>query len=199
MVSVESPSFHAGSLVTVRPVKYGVSSLTDFVSERLHCQLELCTCWHDGSETVVLTTPRATLWKLHCIHGVKRSPLRFTIAAALFSVAVVRKSSPDLHTTDQDNQEVDPFPGVVSAACGRVSKLCGDSSTCSSILGVDLLTCVCLVCGTLVLDNIVDGFQPYLVSLATRTQLDLSSTSSTTVGELSPAGSPLEPVALSCA
>ena len=35
--SVESPSFHAVSLVTVRPVKYGVSSLTDFVCERLHC------------------------------------------------------------------------------------------------------------------------------------------------------------------
>ena len=32
-------AFRAGSLVTVRPVKYGISSLVAFVSERLHCQL----------------------------------------------------------------------------------------------------------------------------------------------------------------
>ena len=46
--SVESPSFHAGSLVTVIPVKYFVLSLTHFVSERLRCCLVLCACWHDG-------------------------------------------------------------------------------------------------------------------------------------------------------
>ena len=54
-----SSSFHAGSLVTVRSVKYGVSSLTDFVSERLHCHLVLCACWHNGSKAYVLVTRRA--------------------------------------------------------------------------------------------------------------------------------------------
>ena len=53
-------AFQAGSRVTVRPVKYGVSSLMDFVSERLHCHLVLCACWHDGSEAVVSITLRAT-------------------------------------------------------------------------------------------------------------------------------------------
>ena len=67
--------FHAESLVTVRSVKYVVSSLTDFVSERLHCHLVLCACWHDGSKVYVLVTPRATLWKPSCFLGVNRSPL----------------------------------------------------------------------------------------------------------------------------
>ena len=32
-----------------------------FVCEGLHCDPILCACWHDGSETVVLKTLRATL------------------------------------------------------------------------------------------------------------------------------------------
>ena len=54
----------------------------------LHCDLILCVCWHDGSKACILETPLATLWKLSCFRGVKRSPLRFTISA-------VRESTPD--------------------------------------------------------------------------------------------------------
>ena len=100
--SVGSPSFHAVSLETVRPVKYDVSSLTDFVSERLHCQLVLRACWHDGSETVVSTTLRATLWKLSRFDGVKRSSSRFT-------VAVVRESTPIFRPLAWTTSQSTPF------------------------------------------------------------------------------------------
>ena len=53
--------------MTVRPVKYGISSLVDFVSERLHCQLVLCACLDNTSCN--------SLWKLSWFHGVKRSLL----------------------------------------------------------------------------------------------------------------------------
>ena len=102
-----SPSFHAVSLETVRPLKYDVSSLTDFVSELLHCYLVLRPCCHDGRETVVSTTLRATLWKLSRFDGVKRRSSRFT-------VAVSTRIHTDFHTIGWDNQPVDSFPGVVS-------------------------------------------------------------------------------------
>ena len=73
-----------------------------FVCEGLHCDPILCACWHDGSETVVSTTLRATLWKLSCFDGVRRSSSRFT-------VAVVRESASIFHTVDEDNQAVDSF------------------------------------------------------------------------------------------
>ena len=63
--------------------------------------------------------------KLICAEG---RPLRF-------AVGIVRESSPDFHTIDQDDQVIDSFPGVVPVACSDDSKLYDGPSTCPAIVG----------------------------------------------------------------
>ena len=96
--SVESPSFHAVSLVPVRPVKYDVSSLTDLVSERLHCHVVLCACCHDGSEAVALIKLRA-INTLETVLRRRRQTL----------VAVVRESTPIFIRLDGISNQSTPF------------------------------------------------------------------------------------------
>ena len=153
--------FHAGSLVTLRYVKYGVSSLTDFVSERLHCQLVLCACWHDGGETVVSTTLRATLWKLSCFDGVKRS-------SSQLRVAVVLESTSIFHTVDEHNQAIDSFVASsqsVAVLCStgylnvKTPRLFFDSSSTYSPSGPTDHDVWLIGLWNAVPGNIVDGFR----------------------------------------
>ena len=81
----------------------------DFVSERLHCWLVLCACSHDGSETVVLITLRATLSLSGTCPG-------FTASNAVHSdsqLALYVNPRQTFHTLDEDSHVIDSFPGVV--------------------------------------------------------------------------------------
>ena len=53
--------FHARSLADGEICEVRRLFADGFVCEGLHCDPILCACWHDGSETVVLKTLRATL------------------------------------------------------------------------------------------------------------------------------------------
>ena len=110
-----SSLFHAGSLATVGSVKYGVSSLMDFVSERLHCHLVLChlvlcACWHDGSETVVLKTLRATL-SGSCPASTASNAVHSDSQVPWCDSQLPKCENPrqTLHTVDEDNHVIDSF------------------------------------------------------------------------------------------
>ena len=158
-VSGISCSFHAVSLVPVRLVKFDVSSLTDLVSERLHCLLVLCTCWHDGNFPCTLVTPRA----INTLETVLL-PRRQTFHSDS-QLPQYENPHQTFHTVDEDNQAVDSFHGVVSAL---------DYTVLNGVLQLRHAALVLrVVIDKTVLpdhtDNIVDVSQPYLVSLATNT------------------------------